>query len=57
MATIPMEFSILSSIPLRVWVVGLPGPYDRIAYILHDSHALNELDVEVVFRDTDAVSF
>ena len=56
MVVIPMEFKILGSIPLRVWVVGLPGPSNRVAHILYDSHALNRLDVEVIFRDAGVVS-
>ena len=56
MAVIPIELTILSSIPLRVWIVGLSRPFDLATHILHDSHALNELDIEVVFLDASAVS-
>ena len=56
MAVIPMEFTILSSISLRVWVVGLLRPPNRVSHNLHDSHTLNGFDVEVVFRDTGVVS-
>ena len=51
-----MEFTILSSIPLGVWVVGLPRPSDRIAHILHDSHSFDGLNVEVALGDAGAVS-
>ena len=53
---IPMEFTVLGSIPLGVWVVGLSEPSDSVDHILHDGDTLNELDIEVVFGNPSMVS-
>ena len=55
MAVISMELTILGSIPLGIWVVVLPGPSDCVAHVLHDSHALYELNVKIVLRNPSAI--
>ena len=50
MAVIPMKLAILDNIPLGIWIVVLPGPSNCVGHILHDSHTLDGLYIEVILR-------
>ena len=38
-----MELAVLGDIPLGIWVVVLPGPFNCVAHCLHDSHTFDGL--------------
>ena len=42
-----MEFAVLGDIPLGVWIISFPWPFDCIAYVLHDGYTLNGFNIEV----------
>ena len=46
-----MKLTVLSDVPLGVWIVCLPWPLDCVAHVLHDGYALNGFDIECVLRD------
>ena len=56
MIMISMKLTIFGSILLGIWVVVLPRPSDCVTHVLHDSHALNGLNVEIVLGNASAVS-
>ena len=43
-----MEFALLGSVLLGIWVVRLFGPLDSVAHTFHDSYHFYGVDVEVV---------
>ena len=50
-----MELAVLRGLPLGVWIVILPGPFDCVAHGFHDCYALDGLYIEGVFRDSSLV--
>ena len=56
MALISMKLVILGNIPLGIWIVVLSGPSDCVTHVLYNSHVLNEIDVEVVFKHARVIS-
>ena len=53
---ISVELAALVGISLGIWVIILLGLSDRVSHVLHDIHALNELYIEVIFRNLSSVS-
>ena len=56
MVVISMKLVVFGSILLRIWIVVLLGPSDHVSHVLHDSHALNWLYVEIIFRNLSTIS-
>ncbi len=52
---ISMELAVLGDIPLGVWIVRFLWPFDGVAHVLHDGHALNGFDIECILRDPSSV--
>ena len=53
---VPMELTVLSDIPLGIWIVILPGPFDRVAHSFHDGFALDGLYIEGVLGNPSSIS-
>ena len=56
MAIVSTELAVLVDIPLGIWVVVLPGPFDCVSHCLHDCYTLDGLYIEVVLRNPSSVS-
>ena len=50
-----MELAVFGNIPLGVWIVILPWPFDCIAHGFHDGYAFDGLYFEGVFQDPSLV--
>ena len=50
-----MELAVLGDIPLGVWIVRLPWPFDDVAHVLHDGYTLNGFDIKGVLGDPSSV--
>ena len=50
-----MKLTVLSDIPLGVWIIRLPWPLDCVAHVLYDGYTLNGFDIEGVLGDPSSV--
>ena len=56
MVAISMTLVVLGSILFGIWIVVLPGPSDCVTHVLHNTHTLDELNIEIIFRNLSGVS-
>ena len=52
---ISMELAVYGDIPLGVWIVTLPWPFNCISHGFHDGYTFDGLDIEGVFGDPSSV--